>query len=370
MGGAVPVGRRQLFAERAKLVVTVIAVAVSVTLVLLLSGLRRGIAEQVTLYLDHQTPVLVAQQGARNFLSQTSVLPETLARKLEQVPGVAAATPISQQFAMLTLHDRRVRALLIGYDPGEAGGPWRLTSGRPPRETDELVLDRVLASEHGLKIGSTLEYRGARLRVIGLSSGTSGFMMPLAFATREAVNAFSRRPGTANFFLVQPDRGVAPGTLARRIDRAVPEVSALTRAEVAANDRSLFSAAFSGILFPMVAIAFAVAILVIGLAVYSSTAERSREYATLKALGLRQRALMRLVGTHAAALALAGTTLGVLLGFVAARGVATFAPKYLIAIRAESVALVGASAFAMALVASFLPAHFLARLDPATAFRR
>ena len=369
-GRAVPIAHRQLLSEPAKLAVTVVAVAAAVALVLLLSGLRRGIAEQVTLYLDHQAPVLVAQQGARDFLSQTSVLPETLARTLERVPGVAAATPISQQFAMLTLHDRHVRALLIGYDPGEAGGPWRLTSGRPPREADELVLDRVLASEHGLQIGSTLEYRGARIRVVGLSSGTSGFMMPLAFATRETVNSFSHQPGSANFFLVRPDRGVAPGTLARRIDRAVPEVSALTRAKVAANDRNLFSAAFSGILFPMVAIAFAVAILVIGLAVYSSTAERSREYATLKALGLRQWALVRLVGTHAAALALAGTALGVLLGFAAARGVATLAPKYLIAISAESVAVVAASAFAMALVASLLPAHFLARLDPATAFRR
>ena len=366
----VPVARRQLGAEPAKLVVTVVAVAAAVALVLLLSGLRRGIAEQVTLYLDHQAPVLVAQQGARDFLSQTSVLPETLARTLERVPGVAAATPINQQFAMLTLHDRRVRALLIGYEPGKAGGPWRLSSGRPPRGTDELVLDRVLASEHGLQIGSKVEYRGARLRVVGLSSGTSGFMMPLAFATRQTVNAFSRRPGTANFFLVRPDPGVTPKVLAGRIDREVAGVSALTGAEVRANDRSLFSDAFSGILFPMVTIAFAIAILVIGLAVYSSTAERSREYATLKALGLRQRALVRLVGTHAAALALAGTALGVLLGFAAARGVATFAPKYLIAISAESVAVVGASAFAMALVASFLPAYFLARLDPATAFRR
>ena len=43
----------------------------------------------------------------------------------------------------------------------------------------------------------------------------------------------------------------------------------------------------------MVAIAFAVAILVIGLAVYSSTAERSREYATLKALGLDRRSALR-----------------------------------------------------------------------------
>ena len=369
-GRRVPVAWRQLASEPPKLAVTVLAVAAAVALVLLLSGLRRGTEKQVTRYIDHQPPVLVAQAGARNFLAQTSVLPETLGENLERVPGVAAATPISQQFAMLTLHDRRVLAVLIGYDPGEAGGPWTLASGRAPRAAGELVLDRVIASEHDLRVGSTLTYRGANLQIVGLSSGTSGFMTPLAFTTRQTANALRRQPGTANFFLVQPTPGVTPDALVERIERAVPGVSTLTRTEAAANDRSLFAAVFSKILLPMVAIAFAVAILVIGLAVYSSTAERSREYATLKALGLRRGELFRLVGVQAAALAVAGTALGTFLAFLAARGIAAVAPRYLIAIGSGTVAAVAASALAMAILAALLPARLLARIDPATAFRR
>ena len=369
-GGSVPVAQRQLLAEPVKLAVTLVAVAAAVALVLLLSGLRRGMGEQVTLYLDHQAPVLVAQQGARDFLSQTSVLPEALAGDIERVPGVAEATPINQEYAMLRLHGRPVLALLIGFDPGKPGGPWRLASGRAPSGSGELVLDRVLASEHGLEIGSTLEYRGAQLRIVGLSRETSGFMTPLAFAPRTTVNALSRRPGTANFIFVRPDPGVSPDALAARIDRAIPGISALTRREVAANDRRQFVDPFSGPLFAMVAIAFAVAILVIGLAVYSSTAERSREYATLKALGLGRRALFRLIGVQAAGLALGGTALGILLALTAARAVSELAPKYLIAISAGGVAAIAASALAMALVAALVPARFLARLDPASAFRR
>ena len=369
-GRGVPVARRQLESEPAKVVVTVLAVAAAVALVLMLSGLRRGISQQVTLYVDHQAPVLVAQTGARDFLAQTSVLPETLGDQLERVPGVQEATPISQQFAMFTLHERRVLAILIGYDPGRAGGPWSLASGRAPRESGELVLDRVIASDHGLGVGSTLSYRGANLRVVGLSSGTVGFMTPLAFTTRATADALRHQPGTANFFLVRPDPGVTPEALTTRIERDVSGVSAMTRTEVAANDRNLFSAVFSKILLPMVAIAFVVAILVIGLAVYSSTAERTREYATLKALGLRRRALYRLVGVQAAALAFAGTALGTLLGFAAARGISAFAPRYLVAISSGTVAVVAVSAVAMALVAALLPARLVARVDPATAFRR
>ena len=366
----VPVAWRQLVAEPAKLVVSVVAVAAAVALVLLLGGLRQGMGEQVTLYLDRQPPVLVGQEGARDFLSQTSILPEALDEDVERVPGVAEAIPISQQYAMLRLHERRILTLLIGYDPGRSGGPWNVASGRAPRASGEVVLDRVLASEHGLGVGSTLEYRGERLLVVGLSSGTSGFMTPLAFATRTTVNALNRQPGTANFFFVRLDPGVAPEIVAGRIDRAVPGVSALTRREVAANDRRLFVDPFSGPLLAMVAIAFAVAILVIGLAVYSSTAERSREYATLKALGLQRRALFRLVGTQSAGLALAGTALGIILAFGAARGVSALAPKYLIAISPGSVAAIAASALAMAIFAALVPARLVARLDPASAFRR
>lgn len=366
----VPVARRQLFSERSKLAVSVVGIAAAVALVLLLTGLRRGMVEQVTLYLDRQPPVLVGQAGARNFVAQTSVLPESLGARLERVPGVAAATPISEQFAMLTLHGRRVLPLLVGFDPGEPGGPWSLAAGRAPRARGELVLDRALAGEHGLEVGTTVDYRGTALRVVGLSRGTTAWMTPLAFATRETLNALNRRPGTASFFLVRPERGVDPAALAARIERRVPGVSALTRDEAAASDRSLFTGAFEGPLLAMVAIAFAVAILVIGLTVYGSTTERSREYATLKAIGLRSGALVRLAGVQAGVLALAGTALGTLLAYAGVGAASLLAPKYLIVVTGESVALIAAAALAMALAAASLPARYLARLDPATAFRR
>lgn len=368
--GRVPVSWRQLTAEPAKLVVSVAAVTAAVALVLLLTGLRRGMGEQVTLYVDHQAPVLVGQKGARNFLVQTSVLPDTFGARLARLPGVAGAAPVSQQFAMLTLHGRRVLSLLVGFDPGRPGGPWSLAAGRAPRAPGEVVLDRVLAAEHGLEVGSTVAYRGRPLRVVGLSRGTTAWMTPLAFATRATLNALNRQPGTASFFFVRPERGVSPAALAARIERALPGVSALTRNEVAANDRALFTGAFKGLLLTMVAIAFAVAILVIGLTVYGSTSERGREYATLKAIGLRRGALLRLAAVQAAVLALAGTAVGTLLAFAGVRAASALAPKYLIVVTAESVGLMAAAALAMALAAAFVPARYLARLDPATAFRR
>ena len=368
--GSVPVAWRQLRSEPAKLVVALVAVAAAVALVLLLSGLRRGMGEQATVYLEHQPAVLVGQAGARDFLSQTSVLPDSVAVDVARVPGVADAAPISEGYAMLRLHGRRVLTLLIGYDQGRRGGPWALAEGRAPRARGELVLDRVLADEHALQVGSKLHFRGADLKIVGLSSGTSGFMTPLAFTTRTTANALNEQPQTATFLLVTPEPGSDAAAVSRRIEVAVAGVSAPLRDELIRHDRDLFVGAFSGPLVAMILIAAAVAVLVIAVTVYSSTRDRSREYATLKAIGLGRRGLLRLVAVQAGALAVAGTFLGLLVALAAARGVGALAPKYLISLTATDALAMGLAALAFALIAGLVPAHYLARLDPATAFRR
>jgi putative ABC transport system permease protein len=120
----------------------------------------------------------------------------------------------------------------------------------------------------------------------------------------------------------------------------------------------------------MAAIAVAVAVLVIGLSVYSSISERGREFAALKALGLRTGALLRLVLLQASVLAVIGTGVGVLLSLAVARAVQWAAPQYLISIPPSTVGLLAASALGMAALAAVLPGRYLARLDPATALQR
>jgi putative ABC transport system permease protein len=307
--------------------------------------------------------VLVGQKGVRDFIDQPSILSDRLAPRIAAIPGVARVTPITEQYAMFRLHGQRVLSLLIGYDPSRAGGPWQLASGRTPSAAGELVLDQVLASSHGFRVGSTLRFRGATLKIVGLSKGTAGWMMPLGFATRSFVNELNGRPGTATFLFVAPRSGVASAALVAKLNRALPDASAVERSHLASNDRQLFVGAFNGQLLAMVSIAVIVAIIVIGLSVYTSTLERARDYATLKAIGLAPGRLVRLASTQAVSLALSGLLMGTLLAVLGRWAVSELAPKFLIVITPTSVGL-------MALVAASVPARYLAHLDPASAFRR
>ena len=353
-----------------KLAVSVAAVAAAIALVLLLSGLRRGMGEQVTTYLRQQPPVLVGQTGTRDFLSQTSVLPDATVARIARVAGVADASPISEGYAMLALHSKRVLAVLVGFDPGRAGGPWELSTGRAPRAPRELALDRVLADEQGLRVGGKLEFRGRLLRIVGLTRGTSGFMTPLAFTTRATANALNKQPGTATFVLVSPASGVAPATVARAVQRVVPGIDAALSSSIAQNDQKLFVGAFSGPLMAMIAIAAVVAVMVIAMTVYAEVRERSRDYATLKAIGMTRRGILRLVIVEAGAVALAGFAVGVTLANAATRGVAVLAPKYLIVLSVRDGLLMAGAALIFAVLAGAAPGRYLARLDPSTALHR
>ena len=368
----VPLGWHQLRSEPAKLLATLGVVGAACALVLLLVGLRQGIAQQVSVYVDHQasTPLLVARRGTQNFLlSRTSVLPMAVGDAIGSVPGVARVVPVANEYAMLELHGRKALALLIGYDPARGGGPWSVTAGRVPRRVGELALDRVLADEHGLRIGSRLVLRGTTFRIVGLTGGTSAWMTPLAFTTLDAVNALDRAPRTATAFLVAPRKGVSVAALGRSIERSVPGVAAHPTATVARNDQRLWMSVFDGPLLLMVAIGAAVAVLVIGLAVYTSTVDRAREYAALTAIGLSRRALLRIVVTQATLLALSGVAVGVMLALLGGWLIQRLAPKYLVVVDARSALLLALAALGMALLAAALPARFLYRLDPALALR-
>ena len=82
-------------------------------------------------------------------------------------------TPIVSQFVIFDLHDEKVVAYMVGYVPEQGGGPWQMKDGRPPRDDDEVVLDWVMAADHGIAIGDTIDILDETFVVVGLSNGTN-----------------------------------------------------------------------------------------------------------------------------------------------------------------------------------------------------
>ena len=362
--------RRNLFQDKTRLALSVSGVALAIMLMLLLNGLLSSMYTQIGAYLEHSPgSLVVAQQGVRNLLGATSLLPSNTTARVRATPGVARAIPIVSQFIILDLHGRKQPTYLIGYDPAQGGGPWRLAAGRTPLTDSELVFDRILAQRHSIALGDTVPIMGRDFRIVGLSDGTTSWMTSFIFVRKSAAEALLRAPGATSFLLVTPTRALAPEELRARLN-ALPGVEATLKAEMMANDMTLLARFFSIPLQLMVTIAFLVGALVVGLVSYTATIERRKEYGVLKAIGAPNRRLYAVVLTQALITALAGATIGIALAFAVAQVIMALRPQFLVSLTPLIVAQSASATLLMALLAAFFPARLSARLAPAEAFRR
>lgn len=366
MWGRVPVARRTALADPRRLTIAALGIGVALGLIFFLEGLRTGMVVQISAYQDRVgADLFVGQAGFRNFLGDTSVIPASTAREVGAVPGVASADPITARYAVLDLHGRKQFAFVVAAEQGRTGGPWRLAEGRHVEADDEVVLDRTLAEQHGLRVGSEIAVIGRTVRVVGLSDETRSWMSSLVFVSPRAAAELFGSAGTVSYVLV---RTADPGAVADEVTRRTG-LTVLPAAELARNDRTLLGGIMATPISVMVLVAFAAGTMIVALTVYSAVVDRIREYGIAKAMGASRGRLFAVVLGQTAVLA----GLGALVGFgvyqVGYRIVAAFRPQFWVSLTPASVAVVLGAAAAMALLAAVVPTLRVTRLDPATVYR-
>lgn len=364
MARQVPLARRNLFAEPRRLIASAAGVGLALMLILLLDGLWAGIDAKTTVYEDHSgADLYIAQAGTRNFFSTTSVIPASTVQEVAADPDVDWAAPVRGLFSIMQLHETKVPAYLVGWEPGQHGGPWDLVEGRAPQNDSEIAVGQVLAQRHGIDVGDRLEILGRPFNVVGTANADM-FMSSFVFMTHAATDQILRSPDTTSFVLVGTDR---PDQVRARLEST--GLAVLDRDELKANDLAVMSRPFAVPLRVMVAVAFAIGSLVIALTAYSAIVEHRRDYGIYKALGAARSHLYRVALTQTGILAGLGLIAGAALFFAGRALITTIRPQFAIVLTAGIVARAVAAAVVMALVAAVLPARRLARLDPSTAYR-
>jgi putative ABC transport system permease protein len=361
---------RNLLQDKTRLALSIGGVALAVALILVLQGFLAGMNKQITAYLDRSPgSIVVAQEDVVNLLGATSLLPRNILQRAESVPGVKSAVPILSQFVILDLHEKKQPAYMIGYDPKLGGGPWDWEAGREPRKKFEIVFDRVLADRHGLQLGDRIEVLDKDFTIVGLSKGTSSWMTSFFFIRKEDAEELLLARNATSFVLVTISNDEDQVAILRRLNR-FSNVNALSKQEMASNDLKLFAKVFSAPLKLMVAIAFLVGSMIVGLIIYTATVERQREYGVMKAIGARNRVLYGVVLTQALVASLAGAFLGILLANGASTWIMAARPQFLLVIEPLDIGQALLAGLGMALIATIFPTRVLAGLAPAEVFRK
>jgi putative ABC transport system permease protein len=346
---------RNLMQDKHRSTLSILGVGLAIMLILVLNGFLVGVDQAAANYLDHAPgSVVVAQKGVKNFLVSSSLLSSDTTDRVRMMKGIAQVTPILTQPVYLEFHGQKQFVEMIGYDSRFGGGPWNLVDGREPRADDEMVLDRVLAEQHGIVPGDTLPVLNRTFTVVGLSAGTSTWLTSFIFVRKTAAESLLLAPGATGFLLVTPANGISAETLRDRLS-TLPGTQVMLKSELVANDVALLTRSFSAPLRLMVMIGLLVGVLIVGLIIYTATVERQREYGVLKAIGARNSRLYRVVTTQAALVAIGGSIIGIGLALGGAQLIMALRPQFLVVIEPVATLQALAAGFVIAGLSALFP---------------
>ena len=365
MSGKVPIAWRNLSRQRLRLALSVGGVGMALLMILALDGIYTAILDRVTAYPDNQgAPLIASQRGVSTMHMSSSTIPRHAVERLKSDPRVARAEPIL--YATLLLgRERQAVSYVIGFRGG--GGPWKIVQGRGQPRGDEIVIDERTADRLGLRIGSHVGVFGTDMRVIGLAGGADSVLTGLAYVD---YNTFSRAAGThgaASYVLVWPRAG-DPQDVAQELERD-HRLTVQTREQFSGNERQVISDMSTGLIRGMLMIGIVVGLAVAAVSIYTATVARLGEYAVLKAIGMSNRTLYSLVSRQSLLTVVGGLGLAIALVVVLAVGVPLLEPSVNVAVSAGSIARTASAAALIALVAAFVPARRVARVDPASVYR-
>lgn len=365
---SVPVARRQLLHRKGRTLAGVTGIAAALLLILALKAIFAGMEARLATYIDHSgADVVVAQRGVQTMHMTESALPESTSRKLAALPGVERARAILYAPATVERGEKRGLVYLIGDDTG--GALITLAAGRRPGPGG-IVLDRALAESLGATLGSRVRVLGRSFTVTGEVSGFTLITNSFAFLRRQDLAQLLRAPGVVSYIFVGTRPGTSAEALAERIETAFPGVTASTRRDFARSEQRVVGDMSTDIVRAMILVAFVIGVAVAGLVAYSATLSQLRDYALLRALGLRASRALALAVAQVGAIVTAGFVLALGLVWLLAWVLPALSPVLALAVKPADVAQAFAVAAVVALAAAAFPAFRITRVDPASVFRR
>ncbi len=366
----VSVAIKNLAREKTRLVMSSSGVAFSILLIVAVVGIYNAIDAAVgDSIMNVAADLWVSSEGSSGSLHSPSVLSMDLIENLRRIEGVRDVKELVRTGVSIEMNGGSTLIYLTGYDVDSGiGGPWKIARGASKPGRGEAIVDKVLAAKNDLDIGDNIKIIDREFKIVGLSEGTALFITYMVFIPFE--DAITLRQGEiVNYFLISTNASTSPKQVATSIDENIVGVSVLTSEELANSSKREILGGFLPIIFVIVTIGLVVGIVVVGLAIYTLTVERSREYGILKAIGTSNRRLYAIVVEQALIVSILGFLAGWLLSGAVLYITGVFVPELVVLITAPMMLWVLLLVLVMGIIASYLPIRRVAKVDPAVVFK-
>jgi putative ABC transport system permease protein len=368
MARRVALARRNLFQDRRRAALSIVGVAAALLLVLVLEGIFAGAMQQVTAYVRNSpADVFVAQEGARTMhMTQTALPPDTV-ESAAAVEGVAWAEGLHYTTSIVDAGDGQRTAYVFGYDVDGRGGPARFSAGSSPG-VGEIVVDDVAAAELGIQLGDTVKVFGAEFRVSGMSTEGTNIVNTTVYIRSD--DFAELRGESFAYVLVGAQPGADLHVLVDRIEAAVPGTTAQTRAAFVRQEKTVIRDMTADVMRIMTVIAFLIAVVVVGLTLFTTTLAKLHEFGVIKALGAGPCRLAAVVAAQSLWVVVLGLVVATLTAWGTGMVLEAATPNIQVSIEPESILRTGLSGLVAGALATAIPLRRVHRVDPATSFRR
>ena len=158
---------RDILHSAGKFVLTGMGLGLLIGVTLTMAGLYRGMVDDARVLLDNSRADLwVVQQDTQGPYAESSSLRDDAVRAVRGLPGVARAANVTYFTMQVRRGGSEVRAMVVGFEPGEPGSPGALVAGRRvTRSHYEAVAD----VKTGFAVGDRIGIRRQDYTVVGLT---------------------------------------------------------------------------------------------------------------------------------------------------------------------------------------------------------
>ena len=343
--------------------ISIVAIALEVTLILLIVGLCYGIMNDSKNRTAGIGADVIVQPPGSSFLTGISGAPVSVkvADVLRRMPHVKVVSPVIWQIVTgggLEVIDG------IDISSFEAlGGPFQYVQGGPFQGPDDALVDDYIARQRHVKVGDEMEILNHPFRISGIVENGRGARKFVPMATLQ--DLIGARDKATVFYVKLDDPANAGAVVASvKAQPGMAKYSVLSTPDYLSMMTPSNLPGFRPFIGVVIGVSLIIGFLVIFQAIYTAVMERTREIGILKSLGASKLYIVNVVLRETLLLAVSGIILGVMVSLAARVGIQHRWPLVHIdrsnewMLRAAVIAIVGATAGAI------YPAYKAAQKDP------
>jgi len=342
-------------------VLSVMAVAIEVLLIIMVVGLTHGILEESARRTRGVgAEIMVQPQTTSLFMGFSGApMPVQIADVLAEIEGVKAVTPV-----MVQASTSGGVTLIYGVDPAGfdvVSGGFRFLEGSGMESPDDVLVDDIYAASRNLKLGETVELLNQQFRIAGIVEHGKGARI---FLRLDRLQDLMGALGKASVFFVKLNDSRQVSAVLERMRQVLPNYQLRDMEEYVSLMVSGNIPGLGNFITVIISLAVAIGLLVIFVTMYSTMVERTREIGILKSMGASKSYVFRLVLRESALLTVCGIGAGIGMSYAVRAFIGMIFPTLPILITPEWMLRAGVIALISSLCGASYPAIRASQRDP------